>query len=97
MATKVNTENTVQFVDDGWWDADDVQFNYKGKQGVAKVHLCDDDGNEGTYLARIRNGEVLPDPNADKFDPAEPERINIDPSSDVFERMVRYMRHKAIF
>lgn len=87
----------VQFVDDGWWDADDVQFNYKGQRDVAKVHLEDDDGNKGTYLARIKNGEVFPDPNADVFDPSEPDRINIDPSSDVFERMCRYMHHKALF
>lgn len=87
----------VPFVDDGWWDADDVQFNYKGQHGVVKVHLCDDDGNKGTYLARIKNGEVFPDPSADVFDPSEPDRINIDPSSDVFERMCRYMHHKALF
>lgn len=87
----------VQFVDDGWWTADHVEFNYKGDKSVAKVFLSDDKGNKGTYLAQLKNHEVYPDDHADVYDPSEPERINIDPSSDVFERMATYIHHKAIF
>lgn len=87
----------VQFVDDGWWEADHVEFNYKGDRSVAKVFLSDDDGNKGTYLAKLKDHSVWPDDHADVYDPSEPERINIDPSSDVFERMANYIHHKAIF
>ena len=92
-----NEKKIVPLVDDGWWEAENVVFNYKGDPGVVKVWLYDDDGHHGTYLARIRNHEVEPDPNASVYDQYEPERVNIDPSSDVFARMVGYLHHKALF
>ena len=89
--------NNVETVDG--WDVDDVKiFPFKANHFILKVHLTDPHSDrEGFYNPRVKDGEVYPDPRGDQFDPFNPNRVNVEPGSSCWDKMVQYIFHKAIF